>query len=106
VIKKEPEHLPRGVGSLGICVGRGGAATRPGMTRSVYDPLLEDYLPARVMMQDAAVGAATRYPTFLNRCSQIDIQRFPKLHSNTAISPESPITVFSGSPRGGAGGSP
>ena len=82
VIEKEPEHLLRGVRSLRICVGSGGAATRPGMARSVNDPLLEDYLPARVMMQDAAVGAATRYPTFLNRCPQIDVQRFPKLHDD------------------------
>ena len=82
MIEKEPEHLSRGVGSLGICVGSGGAATRPGMARSVNDPLLEYYPPARVMMQDAAVGAATRYPTFLNRCPQIDVQRVPKLHDD------------------------
>jgi hypothetical protein len=79
VIEKEPEHLPRGVRPLRICIGPGGTATRPGVARSVNDPLLEDCLPAHVMMQDASVGAATRYPTLLNRCLQIDVQCFPEL---------------------------
>ena len=48
MIEKEPEHLPRGVGSLGICVGSGGAATRPGLARSVMTHCFEDCLPARV----------------------------------------------------------
>jgi hypothetical protein len=52
------------------------------MAASVNDPLFEDCLSARVTMQDATVAAATRYPTFLNRCLQIDVQRFPELHDD------------------------
>ena len=33
-------------------------------------------------MQDATVAAATRYPTFLNRCFQVDVQRFPELRDD------------------------
>jgi hypothetical protein len=58
VIEKESEHLPRGVRSLRIRVRSGGTATRPGVARSVNDPLLEDCLPASVTMQDPAVAAA------------------------------------------------
>src|ERR1700730_1590732 len=82
VIEKEPEHLPRGVRSLRIRVRPGGTATRPGVARSANEPLLEDCLPASVMMQEPAVAAATRYPTFLNRCSHVDVQRFPELRDD------------------------
>src|ERR1700724_2237633 len=82
VIEKESEHLPRGVRSLRIRVRPGGTATRPGVARSMNEPLLEDCLPASVMMQDPAVAAATRYPTFLNRCLQVDVQRFPELRDD------------------------
>src|ERR1700730_1409103 len=82
VIEKEPEHLPRGVRSLRIRVRPGGTATRPGVARSMNEPLLEDYLSARVMMLDPAVAAATRYSTFLNRCLQVDVQRFPELRDD------------------------
>jgi hypothetical protein len=46
MIKEEPEHLPRGVRSLWIGIGPGGIATRPGMARSVNDPLFEISRPA------------------------------------------------------------
>jgi hypothetical protein len=82
VIEKKPKHLVRGVRSLRIRVGSGGTATRPGVARSVNDPLLEDCLPASVPVHDAAVGAATRYATLLNRFMQTEVQRFPELRDD------------------------
>ena len=59
-----------------------GTATRPGVARSVNNLLLEDCLPASVTMQDPAVTAPTRYPTFLNGCLQVDVQSFPELRDD------------------------
>jgi hypothetical protein len=46
------------------------------------DPLLEDGPPARVLMQDAAIGTAVGYSSLLHCFFQIDIQRFPELSND------------------------
>ena len=56
MFEEEAEHLARGVGPPWIGVGAGGAAARPGMARSVDDPPLENRHPARVGVEDPAVG--------------------------------------------------
>jgi hypothetical protein len=68
MLKKEAEHLPRGIRPLRISVGAGRAAARPGMTGAVDDPLLEDRLAMGVGMQRTAVGPPAGYLTPLRRC--------------------------------------
>ena len=52
------------------------------MTRSVNDPLLEDRLPTRIMVEGAAVDSATGPRAVLNRCSLVGVRVFPQLRDD------------------------
>jgi hypothetical protein len=52
------------------------------MTGSMNDPLLEDHLPARIMVEAAAVSPATGYPAVLNRHLQGSVRVLPKLRED------------------------
>ena len=97
MLEKKPEELSCGIRPLRIGVGAGETATRPGMTGSVNDPLLEDDLPTRIMIEGAAVASGTGYPAVLNRHSQVGVRVFPKLRDDLiAVAPPERIdwTIF------------
>ena len=71
VLKEETQHLPRCVRSSWIGVGAGRTAARPGMACAVDDPLLENYLPARVGVKCAAIGMPAGDPAVLHCCLQV-----------------------------------
>jgi hypothetical protein len=52
------------------------------MTGSMNDPLLEDHLPGRIMVEGAAVSSATGYPAMLNRHLQGGVRVLPKLRDD------------------------
>ena len=82
VFEKEPEELPRRVGSVWIGVGAGTAAARPGMSGAVDDPVLEDRLPSRVGVKRAAVGMPAGYPTVLHGFTQVRHRGCPGLRDD------------------------
>jgi hypothetical protein len=82
VLKEEAEHLPRCVRSSRIGVGAGRTTARPGMAGAVDDPLLENYLPARVGVKCASVGMPARHPTVLSPGLQARDRGRPELRDD------------------------
>ncbi len=66
MLEEEAQHLPRSVRPSRIGVGAGGAASRPGMSGTMDHPVLKDCPPARVGMDRAGIGMASRHPTAMH----------------------------------------
>src|ERR1700686_2915616 len=60
--EEKPQHFPRCVGSSRISIGASRAASRPCVSSSVDEPVLEDSAPTRVGMDRARIGMPSRYP--------------------------------------------
>src|SRR5215210_7020596 len=56
VLPEKPNHLRRGVGSLGVRVRAGLAPARPGMPEPVDGPLLRDGATAGIVVGSASIG--------------------------------------------------
>src|ERR1700680_2761742 len=66
MLKEETQHFPRCVGSSRISIGASRAASRPCVSSSVDDPVLEDSAPTRVGMDRSGIGMPSRYPTAMH----------------------------------------
>src|ERR1700676_2890202 len=80
MLGEKAHHLDRGVRSLWIGIGTAGAPSRPGMTRLMNHPLLQNGLPPGVAVDTAGVGMSTCSLSRLNR----HISRKP-VHGNRPI---------------------
>src|ERR1700676_2386004 len=60
--EEKPQHFPRCVGFSRVRLGARRAASRPLVSRSVEDPVLQDSAPPRVGMDRAGIGMPSRYP--------------------------------------------
>ncbi len=96
LLQDEPQHLAAGVRPARVRVGPGRAAPRPGVTRSMKHPLLEDGTPALVSLDRAGVsGPALSLPT-AHRCAEIrtclrlgnDLIAVDRAHSRVAVAVE------------------
>src|SRR5215204_5203034 len=63
VLVKEPHHLRRGVGALGVSIRAGTATTGPGVSEPVDVPTLRDLTPGIVPVNGAGIGVTAGHLT-------------------------------------------